>query len=137
MSGSRPRMRDRSAAHIAEWQDLELIFCQLLQHGNMRERREGVAHASLKPAEAFMRACCRPTEAACFRVRKGANNRQLIVAGVKGFYDTHTQLTSILYRHAKGRVCYIITYTIIHTQTLIGLFFVHRIAHTHGWLTRW
>ena len=31
----------RSAAHSAQWQELELIFSLLLQHGNMTERREG------------------------------------------------------------------------------------------------
>ena len=85
----------RSAAHGAQWQELELIFRQLLQHGNMRERREGVAHASLRPAETFMRACLRPTEAACFRVRKCANNRELIDAVIKGLYNTHAQLASV------------------------------------------
>ena len=59
---------DRSAAHGAQWQELELIFGRLLQHGNMRERRERVVHASLRPAEAFMRACMRPTVAACLGV---------------------------------------------------------------------
>ena len=44
-----------------------------------------VACASLRPAEMFMRACRRPTEVACFRVRKCANNHQLIVAGVQRF----------------------------------------------------
>ena len=76
---------NRSAAHGAQWQELELILRRLLQHGNMSERRKGVAHASLRPAETFMRACRRPTEAAHFRVQKGANNRQLIVAGVQRF----------------------------------------------------
>ena len=57
----------------------------LLQHGNMRVRREGVAHASLRPAEMFMHACTRPTEAACLRVQKCAKNRQLIVAYIQGF----------------------------------------------------
>ena len=57
---------DRSAAHGAQWQELELTLRWLLQHGNMRERRERVVYASLRPAEAFMRACMRPTEAACF-----------------------------------------------------------------------
>ena len=85
MRESQPQMHDRSAAHSAEWQDLELIFRQLLQHGNMRERREGVAHASLRPAETFMRACRRPTEAARFRVQKCANNHQLIVASAQRF----------------------------------------------------
>ena len=44
-------MRDHSAAHSAEWQDLELIFRGLVQHGNMCERREELVHASLRPAE--------------------------------------------------------------------------------------
>ena len=87
----KPCMHVTVSAHGAKWQDLELIFHRLLQHGNMRERREGAAHASLRPAETFMRACHRPTEAARFRVRKGANNRQLIVAGVQRFlqYAVH------------------------------------------------
>ena len=46
---------------------------------------KGVACASLRPAETFMRACRRPTEAACLRVRKCANNRQLIVAGAQRY----------------------------------------------------
>ena len=32
---------DRSAAYGAQWQELKLIFGRLLQHGNIRERREG------------------------------------------------------------------------------------------------
>ena len=51
----------------------------------MRERREGVANASLRPAETFMRECLTPTEAVCFHVRKCANNRQLIDAGIQRF----------------------------------------------------
>ena len=85
MRGSQPRMRDRSAAHSAQWQDLELIFRRLLQHGNMHERREGVVHqASFRPVETFMRACLRPTEDACFREQKCTNIRQLIDAGIQG-----------------------------------------------------
>ena len=61
---------DRSAAPRAQWQDLELKFCRLLQHGKRRARRERVAYASLRPVETFMHACLRPTEAACFRVQK-------------------------------------------------------------------
>ena len=41
-------------------------------HGNRRARRERVANVSL-----------RPTEAACFRVQKCANNHQLVVAGIQ------------------------------------------------------
>ena len=85
MRGSQPQMGDRSAAHIAQWQDLELIFRRLSQHGNMRERRKGVAHVSLRPEETFMHGCLRPKEAACFRVQKFSNNRQLIDAGNQRF----------------------------------------------------
>ena len=73
---------DRSAAHGAQWQDLELIFCRLLQHGNMRAI---VVYASLRPTETFMHACRRPMEAARFRVQKGTNNYQLNIAGVERF----------------------------------------------------
>ena len=54
-----------------------------------------------------MRACRRPMEAACLRVRKCANNRQLMLLALKGFYDTHAQLTSVSYIHAKRRVRYV------------------------------
>ena len=60
----------RSAAHSAQWQELELILRQLLQHVNMLEKRERVVYASLSPAETFMRACRRPTEAARFHRSK-------------------------------------------------------------------
>ena len=77
--------QDRSTIHGAQWQELELIFGRLLLHRNMREKRERVVHVSLRTAETFMRACRRPTEVACFRVQKWANNHQLIVAGVERF----------------------------------------------------
>ena len=93
---------DRSAAHGAQWQELEIILCWLLKHGNMRERTERVAHASLRPAETFMRVCPRPMEAVCFRVRKGANNHQLIVAGVQRFFRY-----AYADRRAKSYVYYI------------------------------
>ena len=76
---------DHNAAHSAQWQKLELILRWLLQHGKMSERREQVVYASLRPAEAFMRACMRLTEAACFSVQKSTNNRQLIDAGIQRF----------------------------------------------------
>ena len=47
---------DHSAAHSAQWQELELVFGRLLQHGNMRERRESVVYALLIPTEKFMHA---------------------------------------------------------------------------------
>ena len=58
---------DRSTAHRSRWQDLELIFLRLLQHGNRHARGESIVFASLRPAETFMRAYTRPTEAVCCR----------------------------------------------------------------------
>ena len=57
---------DRSAAHGAQWQDLELIFRRLLKNGKMRMRGDGVVYASLRPAETFMCACLRPTSAVSY-----------------------------------------------------------------------
>ena len=73
---------DPSAAHCAQWQELELILRWLLQHENMRERRE---RASLRPVEAFMRECMRPMEAACFCLQKSTKNRQQIDTGIQRF----------------------------------------------------
>ena len=113
MRGSRPRMRGCSAAHSAQWHDLELWFRRLLQHGNMRERKERVVYASLRPTKTFMHACLRPTEAAHFRVQKCANNHQLIVADIQRFlqhactFSHIAQLTSVTYKHAKRCVRYV------------------------------
>ena len=85
MRGYCPQMHDRSAAHSAQYQDLELILRRIVQHGNRRERKEIVVYESLRPAETFMRECPRPTGAACLRVQKCENNRQLIVAGIQRF----------------------------------------------------
>ena len=57
---------NRSAAHGAQWQELELIFGRLLQQGNMRKRWERVVYALLILTETFVHACLRPTEAANF-----------------------------------------------------------------------
>ena len=85
MRGPRPRMHDRSAVHSAQCQDLELILRRLLQHENRRERKERVVYASHRPTDKFMRACPRPTEAACLRERKCPKNCQLIVASIQRF----------------------------------------------------
>ena len=61
---------DRNAAHGAQWQNLELKFRWLLQHGNRGPRRERVVYAPLRPTEMLMHACLRPMEAARFRVQK-------------------------------------------------------------------
>ena len=118
---------DRSAAHGAQWQELELIFGQLLLHGNMRERRERVVHVSLRPTETFMRACRGPTEAAWFRAQTIIS---WLLPALKGFYDMHAQLTSVSYIQAKRRVRY------VYTQTQIGVFFVHGNGNTHACLTQ-
>ena len=60
-----------------------------------------------------MRACLRPTEAARSRVRKCANNHQLMLIAFKGFYDMHTQPIS-----ARKALCALRVYK----QTLIGVF---------------
>ena len=62
-----------SADHGAQWQNLELKFRRLLQHGNMRARRERVVHASLRLTEAFMHACISTTGSCrfpCTKMRK-------------------------------------------------------------------
>ena len=122
---------DRSVAHGAQWQELELIFGRLLLHGNMRERRERVVHASLRPAETFMRACRRPTEAACLRVQKCANNRQLIVAGARRFLQ-HACAARFRVIHTRKTPCALR----IYTQTLIGIFYVHGNGNMHACLTQ-
>ena len=115
---------DRRPAHGAQWQKLELIFGRLFQHGNMLERRErssmcNVHFASLRPAETFMPACCRPIEKARFRERKCANT-QLIVAGIQRFLQ-HAYAAHIHVIHTCKTLCALC----IFTQTLIGIFFVH------------
>ena len=58
---------DHSAAHSAQWQDLELIFLLwLTRHGNRRARRGRIAFASLRPEEAFIET----HGAACFQYSK-------------------------------------------------------------------
>ena len=130
MLGSRPRVRNRSAAHSAEWQDLELIFRQLLQHRIMRESREGssVCITYCRSAETFMHACLRPTEAACFCVQKCANNHQLIVAGVQRFLR-HTCTAHFCIVYAKA-VCPMYIYANIDWHI-----FKHRNGNTHVCLT--
>ena len=116
-----------NTAPSAQWQDLELIFRRLLHHGNKCERREEVAHASLRPAETFMRAYLRPTEAAFFRVRKCANNHQLIVASVERFLRHAYTACSVSYRHANCRVHYVYI-----RKHWLAFFFVHGNGNTHA-----
>ena len=68
-----------------------------------------VVYASLRPTEAFMPACMRPTEAACFRVQKCVNNHQLIDAGIQRFLrHACTTRFHILYcKHAKCHARYV------------------------------
>ena len=122
---------DRSAAHSGQWQDVELIFQQPTQHGSRQERTEGVAYVSLKPAETFMRACLRPMEVTCFRVLKCENNHQLSVASIQRFLRyAYTARFRVI--HTRKTLCALRT----RTQTLIGVFFVHRNGDTHGCLTQ-
>ena len=69
-----------------------------------------------------MRACMRPTEAACFRKRKCANNRQLIVAGIKKFLQyAYAYAARFRVIHTRKTLRTLRVYT----QTVIGIFFVH------------
>ena len=113
---------NRSAAHGAQWLDLELIFLlRLTQHRNRRARRERVADASLRPAETFMHACT------------VQGPRKLNVAVFKGFYDTQTQPVSVSLKNAKN--CVRSMYN-VYTQTVIGIFFVHGNRDMHACLTQ-
>ena len=98
---------NRSTAHGAQRQELELIFVRLLPHRNMRERRERVVYMFLIPMETFMRACLRPTEAARFREQKCANNHQLIVAGVQRSLLHACAAYFRVIHTRKRRVCYV------------------------------
>ena len=108
---------DRSAAHRARWQDLELIFFRITQHGNRRARGERVVFASLRPAETFMRACTRPTEAACCRIQ-----RFLRYAHAALFRVIHTRKTMRALR--------------VYTQTVVSILFVHGNRYMHACLTQ-
>ena len=106
---------DRSAAHIAQWQDLELIFLlRLTQHGNRRARGERVADASFRPAETFMCACTRPTEAECCRIQR---------------FLRYAYTASFRVIQTRKALCALRAYT----QTVIGVFFVHGNGETHSW----
>ena len=124
---------DHRAAHGAQLQELELILRQLLQQGNMRKRREKVAHASLRPAETFIRACRRPTEAARFVCTK--RRKQSSADCCRGSKVFTIRICSTFLYHIDTQNAMCATY--IYTQTLIGVFFVHRNAHTQARLTRW
>ena len=102
----------------SRWQDLELIFLCLTQHGNRRARGERVAFASLRPAETFMPACMRPTEAACCRIQRFLR-------------CAHTALLRVI--HTRKTLCALCVYT----QTVISVLFVHGNSNTHSCLTGW
>ena len=82
--------------------------------------KSSTVHASLRPAETFMCACRRPTEAAHFRVQKCANNHQLIVASVQRFLQ-HACAAHFRVIHTP-KMPYALR---IYRQTLIGVFFMH------------
>ena len=85
----------------------------------------------LRPAEAFMRACLRPMEAARFRVQKGANNRQLIVAGIERFFR-YAYAAPIRLRQTCKTLCALHKYT----QTVTSVFFVSGNSDMHACLRR-
>ena len=120
---------DRSAAHDAQWQELELISASFYNTETCAREGKGVACASLRPVETFMRACTRPREAACLRFRKCANNCQLIVAGILRFLQ-HASAAHFHVIHTRKTQC-----ALIYTQTLIGEFFGHGNRNTQECLT--
>ena len=67
-------------------------------------QRERVAYRSLRPADTFMCACLRPTETACFCVRKCPNNccRHSKVCTI-----CICSPVSVSHRHAKRCVCWV------------------------------
>ena len=98
---------------------------------NTRKRRERVVYAPLRPTEAFMHACMRPMEAACFHIRKCANNHQLIVVGIQRFLRcTYTARFCVI------PACKTLCALRVYKQTLIGVFFVHKNGNTHTCLTQ-
>ena len=98
-------MHNHSDTHSAEWQDLEVIFRWILQYGIMRERRERVAYASLRPTETLMHACQRKLHVSVYETAQTIIS--WLLPAYKGLYDTHAQLTSVSYKHAKRSVRYV------------------------------
>ena len=140
---------NRSAAHSAQWQDMELVNSSniplVFTTGASENGR--VTYVSLRLAETFIRGCLRPTEAACFCVKKCSNNRQLIVVAIHRFvryayalrirYVRSSFSFSISEIQAKRCVRHIYNYTCtVHKQTMILVFFVHGNSNTHACLTR-
>ena len=98
---------DHSAAHRALWQDLELIFRRLFQHGNRPARRARIVYASLSLQK---RSCVRVWDPQKLHVSVYENVRTIVswlLLAFKGLYDTHTQPVSVSYIHAKRCVHYV------------------------------
>ena len=112
---------DCSAAQRALWQDLELIFRRLLQHGNRRARRERVAYASPDPQKrscvrthgSCMFLCmkmCEKSSGDCWRHSKVCTTRHAapfrVIHTCKTLCDcalsTYTQTLSVNFVHGNG-----------------------------------
>ena len=111
---------DRSAAHGAQWQELELIFGRLLQHGNIRERRDGssvcVSNGQLDQRK---RSCVRVVDPQKLQVSVYKNAQTIfswLLPGLKDYYNTPTQPVSVSPRHAKRcmRYVYICKQRLVH-----------------------
>ena len=122
---------DRSAAHSAQWQDLELIFHRHLQHGNRLERREGVAYASLRPAETFSVRVWDPQKLHVSVYENAWTIVSWLMPALKGLYDAYAACFCIIY--TSKTKCAIRTYT----QTLMGIIFIHGNGAKHVCLTWW
>ena len=77
------------------------------QHNTETSAREGkeLLMRAHTPAETFMCACMRPTEATCFRIRKCANNRQLIVAFYSKVFTTRICSPFLCHTYTQNAVC--------------------------------
>ena len=104
---------DRSAAHSAWWQELELILRQLLQHENMRERREGSSVCVTKTS-GNVNGCGYETQGSCmFSCRK-----------------MRKQSSADCCRCSK------VFMTRMRSSLPIGVFFVHGNGNLHACLTQ-
>ena len=98
---------DRSAAHGAQGQELELIFGRLLQHGNIWERRDG---SSVRHLDQQKRSCVRVVDPWKQHISVYKNVQTIfsrLLLGLKGYYDTHMQPVSVSPRHAKHCMRYV------------------------------
>ena len=127
---------DCSAAHGAQWQELELIFGRLLQHRNIRERRDRSSVCTVHQLDQWKCSWVCVVDPRKQQVSVYKNEQTIfswLLPGLKGYYDMHTQPVYVSPRHAKRCMRYMY---IVYTQTEIGTFFVHGNGNMHACLTQ-